>query len=189
VDRLCDDLLSPCRPSPTPKPERRIERSDSGCRCTNTAHNIGESPVSDGSHKRRPPIQLRVSSRLPRVPHKPLVFSTAGRDWVIPAGTPVSMSIPLIHQDESIFPNRREFRPERRIEDPRLDKFLASFSKGSRNCVCMHLAYAEQYLWLSGVFRRFGSKEVHFEEDEGVLELFETDASDVDMAADAFFHL
>ena len=37
-----------------------------------------------------------------------------------------------------------------------------------------------------GVFRRFGSEEVHFEEDKGVLELFETDAADVDMAADAF---
>jgi hypothetical protein len=31
--------------------------------------------------------------------------------------------------------------------------------------VGMNLAYAEMYLWLSGVFRRFGSKEVRFEGD------------------------
>lgn len=30
-----------------------------------------------------------VSSRLQRVPHEPLIFSTQDRDWIIPSGTPV----------------------------------------------------------------------------------------------------
>jgi len=50
----------------------------------------------------------------------------------------------------------------------------------------MSLAYAEMYLLLAAVFRRFGSKEVRFESDEGVLELVDTDISDVEIVADRF---
>jgi hypothetical protein len=42
------------------------------------------------------------------------------------------------------------------------------------------------YIWLAGVFRRYESPEVRFQGDEGVLELFETDTSDVEMWADCF---
>lgn len=127
-----------------------------------------------------------VCTHLARVPHEPLVFSTGDREWVIPPGTPVGMTSALIHHDESIFPNSKDFRPERWIEDPRLDRYLVSFSKGSRACLGMNLAYAEMHLWLSGIFRRYGSKEVRFESDEGVLELVDTDISDVEIVADRF---
>jgi cytochrome P450 len=127
-------------------------------------------------------LSYGVASRLARVPHEPLQFE----NWVIPAGTPVSMTSPLLHHDESIFPDSKEFKPERWIEDPRLDRYMVSFSRGSRQCVGMHLAYAEIYLWLSGVFRRFGSKEVRFEDDEGVIELVDTVVEDVELAADCF---
>jgi cytochrome P450 len=127
-----------------------------------------------------------VSTRLQRIPHEPLIFSSGDRDWTIPAGTPVGMTSVLIHHDESIFPDSKEFRPERWIEDPRLDRYLVAFSKGSRQCLGMNLAYAEMYLWLAAVFRRFGSKEVRFESDEGVLELVDTDLSDVEIVADRF---
>jgi cytochrome P450 len=30
------------------------------------------------------------SSRLPRVPLEPMVFKSGGKEWIIPAGTPVS---------------------------------------------------------------------------------------------------
>ena len=96
------------------------------------------------------------------------------------------MTSTLIHHDESIFPNSKEFQPERWIEDPRPDRYLVSFSKGSRQCVGMNLAYAEMYLWLSGVFRRFGSKEVRLEGDEGIFELVDTTIEDVELAADCF---
>lgn len=127
-------------------------------------------------------LSYGVTSRLPRVPHEPLQFE----DWVIPAGTPVSMTTTLLHHDESIFPNSKEFQPERWISDPRLDRFLFSFSKGSRQCVGMSLAYAEMYLWLSSIFRRFGSQEVRFEDDEGVFELVDTEIDDVEIASDCF---
>jgi len=128
-----------------------------------------------------------VSSRLQRIPHEPLLFpdSTKHRDWIIPAGTPVSMTSMLVHHDESIFPNSEKFQPER-WEDPRLEQYLVAFSKGSRQCLGMNLAWAEMHLWVSSVFRRFGSQVIRFEGDEGVLELVETDLEDVRIVADRF---
>jgi len=124
-------------------------------------------------------LSYGFSSRLPRVSHEPLVF-------LVPAGTPVSMSIPLIHQDESIFQNRKEFKPELWIEDPRLDRFLISFSKGSRNCVGLHVAYAEQYLCCLVFSEGSELRTYTLRTTKVFLELFETDASDVNMAADRF---
>lgn len=96
------------------------------------------------------------------------------------------MTSVLMHHDESIFPKSKEFKPERWIGDPLLDRYMVSFTKGSRQCLGMNLAYAEMYMWLSSVFRRFGSKEVRLDTDEGVLELVDTDISDVEIASDCF---
>jgi cytochrome P450 len=127
-----------------------------------------------------------ISGRLHRVPQEPLTFLSNGHEWTIPPGTPVSMTSALIHHDESIFPDSNEFRPERWTKNPRLDRYLVSFSKGSRSCLGINLAYAEIYLWLVGVFRRYGSPEVRFETDEGALELVDTNIFDVEMWADRF---
>ncbi|KAF2707312.1 cytochrome P450 [Pleomassaria siparia CBS 279.74] len=110
-------------------------------------------------------------------------------DWTIPAGTPVSMTIPLTHHNESIFPNSDAFEPDRwlREDAKRLDKYLVSFSKGSRACAGLNLAWAELYLCIAGVFSHFGSKDVKDTKDIGVLELFGTDESDVKMVRDMFF--
>lgn len=131
-------------------------------------------------------LSYGASGRLHRVAHEPLKFSTTTREWVIPAGVPCSMSSALLHHDEKIFPSSKSFLPERWIEDPYLDRYLVSFSKGSRQCLGMHLGQAEICLWLSGVFRRFGSKEVRFESDEGILELVDTTIEDVEIWADRF---
>lgn len=56
-------------------------------------------------------------------------------DWNIPPGTPVSMSATLIQTNPQIFPDPLEFRPERWLENPRLDRYLLAFSKGSRICL------------------------------------------------------
>lgn len=97
--------------------------------------------------------------------------------------------------DPTIFPNPDSFDPERWIQaaarGERLDRFLVNFTKGSRSClgikyffppffievlanVCS-LAYAELYLTVAHVFRRFE------------LELFETDVDDVRLVRDRFF--
>ena len=139
-------------------------------------------PYLTGVVKEALRLSYGVCTRLPRVPYEDVAFE----DWIIPTGTPVGMTSTLIHHDESIFPNSREFQPERWIEGPRLERYLVSFSKGTRQCVGMNLAYAEMYLWLSGVFRRFGSKEVRLEGDEGSFELVGTTIEDVELAADCF---
>lgn len=50
----------------------------------------------------------------------------------------------------------------------------------------MNLAYAEIYLWLSGIFRVFRSSGVRFDNDAGVLELVDTGPEDVEVASDFF---
>ena len=134
-----------------------------------------------------------VATRLQRVsPEKPMLFIDrfgSGKEYLIPPQTPVGMTSFHIHHDESIFPDARSFIPERWIENPGLSRFLVSFSKGTRNCLGINLAYAEIYLCLAAIFRRFGSggkDGVREEGDEGVLELFETGLKDVETAADFF---
>lgn len=138
-------------------------------------------------------LSYGVASRLQRIsPDKEIVFrdQRSKKDWVIPPGTPVGMTSVLVHQDPSIFSNPHSFRPERWIENPRLDRFLVSFSKGSRQCLGINLAYTEMYLCLFAIFSRFGSRGPHgdlrMDGDEGVLELFETGLSDVEVHADGF---
>ena len=51
------------------------------------------------------------------------------------------MSIPDLSHDEEIFPQSREFIPERWLDDPKtadgipLDRFMVSFGRGTRSCM------------------------------------------------------
>jgi len=126
-----------------------------------------------------------VSSRLQRIaPDEDLVFTDkkTAKKWTVPRGTPVGMTGLLIHYDESIFPEAKTFRPERWIENPRLDKYLVAFSRGSRQCIGINLAYAELYLALATIFRLYGSEKVKGE--QGYLELFETGEKDWEIVGD-----
>ncbi len=135
-------------------------------------------------------LSYGVSTRLQRLaPDETLVFNDGKRDWHIPPGTPVGMSSALIHHDESVFPDSKKFLPERWIGHPHLDKYLLSFSKGTRLCIGINLAYAELYLGIARVFKRFGSVDVRGAGDEGFFELFETTKDDVELKQDAFIPL
>ena len=83
------------------------------------------------------------------------------------------------HTDPDVFPDPFVFRPERWLDldettSKQMHRNLVPFSRGSRNCIGMHLAYAEVTLMLSALFRPGGPK----------LELFETEESDVIAAHD-----
>jgi cytochrome P450 len=135
-------------------------------------------------------LSYGVSTRLQRIaPDETLVFKDGKKDWYIAPGTPMSMTSSLVHHDESVFPDSRQFLPERWIGNPHLDRYLISFSKGSRICIGINLAYAELYLGIARVFRRFGSADVRRDGDEGFLELFETSKDDVDMKKDVVIPL
>lgn len=70
-------------------------------------------------------------------PNEPVVYRSQDGEveWSIPPGTPMSMSAYLIQMDPEIFDNPNEWRPERWIEDPKLDRYLLAFSRGSRMCL------------------------------------------------------
>jgi cytochrome P450 len=128
-----------------------------------------------------------ISHRLHRIcPDETLVYRDTGndREWAIPSGTPLSMTSNLVHHDERVFPDSHDFKPERWIENPRLDRYLVSFGKGGRACLGINLAYAELYLTLAALFRVYGSEEVTGKDDVGKLQLFETSAADLVITSD-----
>ena len=101
-------------------------------------------------------IAAIVTLRLAEIaPDESLVF----RSWTIPPRTPVAMSAHSILRDPSIFPDPGKFDPSRWIgaanHGERLEHFLVPFSKGSRACLGLNLAYAELYLTIAAVVRRF----------------------------------
>lgn len=116
-------------------------------------------------------IGYGVSSRLQRV-FPDTVLECNGH--AVPPMTPVSMTSVLLHDNPTLFPDARTFRPERFLERPSLRRYLVPFSRGSRQCAGQNLAYCELHLTLAAVFApgRFR------------LELFETDASDVELKHD-----
>lgn len=83
-------------------------------------------------------LSYGVTSRNPRIsPDKPMKY----KDWVIPIGTPVSMTIIDVHHDEHVFPNSRSYIPERWLGNPKteegenLNRYFVPFGKDSRSCL------------------------------------------------------
>ncbi|EKG12713.1 Cytochrome P450 [Macrophomina phaseolina MS6] len=131
-------------------------------------------------------LSYGVATRLQRVCDEPLAFASGTGPtgqapgttaYTVPAGTPVGMSCPLVHMNADLFPEPECFKPERWIGAPAsLGGYILAFSKGSRQCVGINLAFAELYYGIAAVVRRFGHR----------LELFKTDLTDVDMLHDLF---
>ncbi|KAM3072433.1 hypothetical protein ACMFMG_009234 [Clarireedia jacksonii] len=120
-------------------------------------------------------ISAMVTSRLPLVCPEDLVY----KQWVIPRKTPVSMTINSVLRDPSVFNSPTEFQPERWIQHGdqpnELDPYFVAFGKGTRMCQGMNFAYAELYLAIAILVRRFK------------FELFETIRErDIEIARDYF---
>ena len=87
-------------------------------------------------------INLGIVGRIPRcAPDRDIRY----KDIIIPRGTPVSMSTQDIHENAEIFADPKTFMPERWLAPggddaetvDRLDKWLVTFTKGSRQCLGM----------------------------------------------------
>ncbi|KAE8149088.1 cytochrome P450 [Aspergillus avenaceus] len=114
-----------------------------------------------------------VTSRLPLVsPDQPLTY----REWLIPPGTPVSMTLRDVLLDPTIFDEPCLFRPERWLDPTsEMEHAYTAFGRGSRMCVGMNFALAELYLCLAYLFRNLD------------LELYETTRErDIDIVRDCF---
>jgi len=95
-----------------------------------------------------------VPGRLPRVAAETVEFN----GYSVPAGTVIGMSAWHVHRDPSIFPEPDKFLPSRWLDRnarEKLDRYLITFGKGSRQCLGIQLAYCELYVILATVFRRF----------------------------------
>ncbi|KAK7697488.1 hypothetical protein SLS64_013500 [Diaporthe eres] len=80
------------------------------------------------------------------------------RDWVIPANTPVGMTLSDLMMDPNIFPEPDKFDPGRWLESSPLyvrnAKYFVPFHRGHRSCIAISLAWAEMYIALAMLLRR-----------------------------------
>ncbi|GFF50649.1 hypothetical protein IFM61606_06194 [Aspergillus udagawae] len=95
-----------------------------------------------------------ILTPLPRV--VPQTGATIGGES-IPGGTVVGVSARMLHYSEDLFKDAHLFKPDRWLEpgSQGLDYWLVPFSKGPRSCVGLNLAWAELYIQLGAIFRRF----------------------------------
>ncbi|KAK7052838.1 hypothetical protein VNI00_004157 [Paramarasmius palmivorus] len=89
------------------------------------------------------------------------LLRVSGEDAVIdslavPAGTVVGVSHVFMHENPEIFKNPHEFLPERWLQDDTRDMEanLVAFSRGSRICLGLNLAWCELYLIFGNIFRK-----------------------------------
>jgi cytochrome P450 len=75
-------------------------------------------------------------------------------DYAIPAGTPVIMSILLLHHREDLYPEPFAFRPERFLHHKPGTYEWIPFGGGTRRCLGAALAMAEQRVVLEAMVRR-----------------------------------
>jgi cytochrome P450 len=108
----------------------------------------------------------------------------------VPAGTIISSSAPVVHNDHTIFPNPLVFVPDRWLREDgtynvAMEQYLVAFSKGQRSCIGVKystrlsvvdasLAYAELYLSLSMFLRQFEFKVVTGVEEMALIDVFAT---------------
>lgn len=138
-------------------------------------------------------LSYGVTHRLQRIsPDEDLIYEDKNKEphkkaYVIPRGTPTSMTSIFMHMNPEIFPRPKEFEPERWLDfssspsaddgaKKHLSNYLVNFSKGTRGCLGQHLASAEIHLTLAAIFsgKRFE------------LELYQTTREDVDVEHDFF---
>ena len=111
-----------------------------------------------------------LTSRLPLIsPLQPLHYTT----HLIPPGHPISMSLRHILHSPTIFPSPHAFRPERWLKSnpdlERINQFYVPFSRGTRNCIGINLAYAQLYIVLACVLRRYELELFDVSEERDIL--------------------
>jgi cytochrome P450 len=101
-------------------------------------------------------ISALITTRAPLVaPIEALHYNGS----VFPSNTPVSMTLYSLMLDTSSFPSPDSFLPERWLESNRdykrnISNFVP-FHRGHRGCIGINLAWAEMYLMLAKLIRRF----------------------------------
>ncbi|MCJ1399409.1 hypothetical protein MMC11_002611 [Xylographa trunciseda] len=125
-----------------------------------------------------------LGTRMARISDQRILYqeSKSPQVWTIPPGTPVGMTTLFMHMDADIFPEPKQFHPNRWLDgdenDRRwLEKHYAPFSRGTRMCLGMHLAWAELYLTIAMLVAHFdfeftggtGPEDVEWASDQFVI--------------------
>jgi len=162
LKRLRDELL-PTMPELKFKPSLKV---------------LEELPLLTAVVKETLRIMNLITSRLPLISPSEMHY----QNWVIPAQTPVSMTINDVLTDPSIYPNPSEFLPDRWLENEGksvrsdLNPYFVAFGRGPRMCQGYDFALAELYIAFAALIRRFK------------FELFDTVYErDVKVVRDCFF--
>ncbi|KAL4879217.1 cytochrome P450 [Aspergillus karnatakaensis] len=96
--------------------------------------------------------------------------------YTLPPGTVMSQIHYFILMNPEIYPNPEEFDPNRwaraAANGVRLDRYLVNFGRGSRICLGINLAYAELFLVIATLVRRFD------------MEIYETPKTNIEFARD-----
>ena len=96
---------------------------------------------------------MRVRPVIPMVGRRVMVPWRLG-PYAVPAGTPVSMSILLLHHRADLYPQPFSFRPERWLRRKPWTYEWIPFGGGIRRCLGATLAMAEQRVVLATMARR-----------------------------------
>lgn len=97
------------------------------------------------------------------------------------------MSPKFMHDNPDVYPSPRTFNPDRfvRPSDPRINKDMIVFGKGSRGCIGRDLAQAQMHLAVASLFG-FKRNEKGELKDRFRWEFFETNISDIETAHDFY---
>lgn len=76
----------------------------------------------------------------------------------LPAKTSVAASSVYIHRNETLFEHAEQYQPARWLDENgqfqnSLNKHIAQFGKGSRQCIGKGLAIAEMYVTMAWIYR------------------------------------
>ncbi|KAK1973841.1 cytochrome P450, partial [Colletotrichum cereale] len=111
-------------------------------------------------------LMYGLASRLPRIaPDEDILYQGT---WTSPGttqatrnprGYAMSMSAYLVHANKRLYPEPTKFTPKRwLLRDGRqgrhLERYLLTFSRGSRQCLGMQLAYCELYVAIAALTLR-----------------------------------
>ena len=104
-------------------------------------------------------VEATIHEGMRNRPVIPMIVRMVKRPWrlgdyVLPAGTPVAVSIIALHHREDVYPEPHAFRPERFLGRKPGTYTWIPFGGGIRRCLGATLAMAEQRVVLEAIARR-----------------------------------
>jgi cytochrome P450 len=126
---------------------------------TPAAYNRLRDTVRAGGEEAEAYVEATIHEGMRNRPVIPMIVRMIKRPWrfgeyVLPARTPVAVSIVALHHREDLYPEPLVFRPERFVDNKPGTYTWIPFGGGIRRCLGASLAMAEQRVVLEAIARR-----------------------------------